>query len=75
MSEGLRQREPRYQNRKLLDLAHEAPCMPWGRDPPAAAALLEQFRFIGIEISPEYVEIARLRVRSALPAMFAGAAR
>ncbi len=24
---GLRQREPRYENRKLLDLAHEAPCM------------------------------------------------
>lgn len=23
---ALRQREPRYQNRKLLDLAHEAPC-------------------------------------------------
>ena len=26
MSE-LRQREPRYENRKLLDIAHEAPCM------------------------------------------------
>lgn len=24
---GLRQREPRYENRRLLDLAHEAPCM------------------------------------------------
>ena len=24
---GLRQREPRYQNRKLLDVAHDAPCM------------------------------------------------
>jgi hypothetical protein len=23
----LRQREPRYENRKLLDLAHETPCM------------------------------------------------
>ena len=23
---GLRQRQPRYENRKLLDLAHEAPC-------------------------------------------------
>jgi len=26
MSE-LRQRDPRYKNRKLLDIAHEAPCM------------------------------------------------
>jgi len=24
---GLRQRNPSYRNRKLLDLAHEAPCM------------------------------------------------
>lgn len=27
MNGGLRQREPRYENRKLLDLAHDAPCM------------------------------------------------
>lgn len=37
------------------------------------AAMLEQFHFIGIELSPEYAEIARRRVADAVPPLFSDA--
>lgn len=38
------------------------------------AALLEQFQFIGIELNPEYADIARRRISSTVPPLFAEAA-
>jgi DNA modification methylase len=34
--------------------------------------MLEGFRFLGIELDPEYCEIARARVASATPPLFGG---
>ena len=36
------------------------------------AAALEGFRFVGIEIDPEYLTIAAARIRAAVPPLFAG---
>lgn len=38
------------------------------------AAILEGFRFIGIEREAEYVEIARARIKAAVPPIFGEAA-
>ncbi len=38
------------------------------------AALIEQFQFIGIDISPEYADLARRRIQGTVPPLFAGAA-
>lgn len=37
------------------------------------AALLEQFQFIGIELNPEYADIARRRIGATVPPLFAEA--
>lgn len=51
---GLRQREPRYENRKLLDVAHDAPCFlilgtPCGVHPsvPCHSDMLSHGRGVG----------------------------